>query len=272
MMARVAILLLTCSAVASLRVTAASLSRRQLAARAIGMAPVLAASHAAFSTEASDDEDKAAAFIDCKREDKECIARRRAKGAKLVDFSNVELPSQEARRAAIQKQAGACRSFCGREDLRMACKRDDDECLAKRKALQEESGVAGGADVAPYALGAVAVVGAAIATAPEKTAGTPYGMLKRQQFYDKRKADTLERERAQAADANVVASSQVVPTSAAVQEATTADAPVEVTTSEEANTTTAAGIADQDGAGVPPAVVLFGAAILFLPTRTITDA
>jgi len=211
MIATFATLLLLVGTTAALKAPASSkyeLSRRRFAMSALAAFPVLLdadsanADFKAPTVELSDERkaqlrsqggpqlggDGAAFRIECARDDQECLDKKRAAGIKFNLGGTV---SKEERRAAIQKQASACRAFCGREDLKIKCEAGDEECLAKKKALLEEGGVLKPAELLPYIGGLAAFTAFRIATAPEKTSD-PKGMKIREDFYAKRKKDTDE--------------------------------------------------------------------------------
>ena len=93
--------------------------------------------------------------------------------------------------------------------MQMNCLGTDLECLEKKRKLREEAGAGGGADLVPYIGGAAVIVGVAVARAPEKTAD-PAGMKKREEFYEKRKADT-EAYKAEQAGESAVATAEPEP-------------------------------------------------------------
>ena len=79
-----------------------------------------------------------------------------------------------ARSAAIQKQAKACRAFCGRKTLG-DCDGGDTACLEQvRKEMEAEGQTAGGEGIVPCVGAAAVIVVGAITQAPEK-AGGPKG-------------------------------------------------------------------------------------------------
>ena len=189
------------------------MSRRQLGASALAALPLLfsaQAAHAGLVKKVEDipaerlaelaknrgpelGEDQAYRIV-CDRDDEKCLAEKRAKAQAGVQSVFGGGPvTKEERSAIIQKQAKACRAFCGREDMRMQCAGDDLECLAKKKELREAAGAGGGEAFAPYVVAAAVVVGGAIVQAPEKS-DAPKGMQIRQEFYEKRKRDTAEYE------------------------------------------------------------------------------
>jgi len=198
------------SLVAALRLppsaATAQLSRRSFAAAALGTIPLLAsrAAHAGFALKLDDIPSERLAELEKNRgpllgegeqayrikcsgpEDVECLARKRELAKPKIDFGPV---TPEDRKAAIERQAKSCRAFCGRVTL-ADCDGRDTECIERKKAEMVATGQnVGGEGLVPYIAGAAVIVGARIATAPEKTAN-PKGMEVRQKYYEKRKADT----------------------------------------------------------------------------------
>jgi hypothetical protein len=137
-------------------------------------------------------EDQAYRIV-CDRNDDECLKKKREKAAGNLkigaELSMTEEERKAARSAAIQKQAKACRAFCGRKTLG-DCDGKDTACLEQvRKEMEAEGQTAGGEGIVPYVGAAAVIVVGAITQAPEKSEA-PKGMEIRKQFYEKRKADT----------------------------------------------------------------------------------
>ena len=143
-------LLLSLASVAALRTPTHAtphLTRRH-ALSALGSALPLvvpAVCNAEFATELSDERravmkasagaglfDPNSAFkIECDRDDKECLARKREAANPFKD--GIALPSSEKRSADIQRQANGCRITCGANGLRVTCDPGDTECLKKKR-------------------------------------------------------------------------------------------------------------------------------------------
>jgi len=177
------------------------ISRRNLAATALGALPLLAggrAAHAGFATNVEDiSEERLATLaknrqsfgdnqawrIVCDRDDQDCLDKKRELAAPTFSFS------AEDRKAAIEQQSRQCRGLCSRPDLMMQCDGRDLECLAERKRLFEESGGVDGKGFLPVVGIVLAAIVGRSATRPEKTEN-PKGMQIREAFYAKRKEDT----------------------------------------------------------------------------------
>ena len=181
------------------------MSRRQLAATAFGALPLLVsrAASAGFAKTVDDipeerlkqleknrgpqlGDDMAFRMV-CDRDDEQCLAEKREKGKLKLPGSDGPI-TQEERSAAIQKQAKACRAFCGRVTL-ADCDGRDTACLERKREEMKAAGAADGDDILPYVGGAAVIVGVAVTQAPEKTED-PKGMKIRQEFYEKRRRDT----------------------------------------------------------------------------------
>jgi len=143
-------LLLSLASVAALRTPTHATPHltRRYALSALGSAlpfVVPAVCNAEFATELSDERravmkasagaglfDPNSAFkIECDRDDKECLARKREAANPFKD--GVALPSSEQRSADIQRQANGCRITCGANGLRVTCDPGDTECLKKKR-------------------------------------------------------------------------------------------------------------------------------------------
>ena len=132
------------------------MSRRQLAATAFGALPLLVsrAASAGFAKTVDDipeerlkqleknrgpqlGDDMAFRMV-CDRDDEQCLAEKREKGKLKLPGSDGPI-TQEERSAAIQKQAKACRAFCGRVTL-ADCDGRDTACLERKREEMKAAG------------------------------------------------------------------------------------------------------------------------------------